>query len=127
MSDDSTASDKAPEADGAAKEAPVAAAEASAEPGASAAADAPVHLVLENVVQEYPKPEGGVVRVVDGIDLTFDGPGINMSCLRTRPTPSARASPAAADSRDRSRLSTTGRSSPRSLSRCSVSWRLASR
>jgi len=78
MSDDSTASDKAPEADGAAKEAPVAAAEASAEPGASAAADAPVHLVLENVVQEYPKPEGGVVRVVDGIDLTFDGPGINM-------------------------------------------------
>ncbi len=38
-----------------------------------------ISLALEGVVQEYPHPDGeGVLRVVDGIDLTFDKPGINM-------------------------------------------------
>lgn len=35
-------------------------------------------LSLKGIVQEYPTPEGGVLRVVDGIDLEFNGPGINM-------------------------------------------------
>lgn len=36
-------------------------------------------VVLSGIVQEYPKPEGdGVVRILDGIDLTFDKPGIVM-------------------------------------------------
>ena len=33
---------------------------------------------LREVVQEYPKPEGGVLRVVDGISLELDKPGITM-------------------------------------------------
>ncbi len=38
-----------------------------------------VSLVLDQVVQEYPKPDGdGVLRVVDGISLTLDQPGITM-------------------------------------------------
>ena len=37
-----------------------------------------VSLALENIVQEYPAPGGGVTRVVDGISLKFDRPGINM-------------------------------------------------
>ena len=36
-------------------------------------------LRLDKIVQEYPKPDGeGVVRILDGIDLRFDRPGINM-------------------------------------------------
>jgi ABC-type nitrate/sulfonate/bicarbonate transport system ATPase subunit len=38
-----------------------------------------ISIEVSQVVQEYPKPEGdGVVRVLDGIDLRLDGPGINM-------------------------------------------------
>jgi ABC-type nitrate/sulfonate/bicarbonate transport system ATPase subunit len=33
---------------------------------------------LQSIVQEFPKPEGGVVRVLDGIDLNIDSPGIYM-------------------------------------------------
>jgi len=36
-------------------------------------------LLLENIVQEYPSPDGQApVRVVDGVSLRFDGAGINM-------------------------------------------------
>ena len=35
-------------------------------------------IVLDKVIQEYPTPDGGVVRVVDGVDLSLDKPGINM-------------------------------------------------
>ena len=38
----------------------------------------PVSLVLKDIVQEYPAPGGGVTRVIDGISLSFDRPGINM-------------------------------------------------
>lgn len=39
----------------------------------------PAHIQLKGVVQEYPAPSGeGVVRVLDGIDLEFDTPGITM-------------------------------------------------
>lgn len=37
-----------------------------------------VSLELRDIVQEYPRPEGGVLRVVDGISLRYDRPGINM-------------------------------------------------
>lgn len=37
-----------------------------------------VSVVLKDIVQEYPKPEGGVTRVVDGVSLAFERPGINM-------------------------------------------------
>jgi ABC-type nitrate/sulfonate/bicarbonate transport system ATPase subunit len=38
-----------------------------------------VKLEIENIVQEYPSPDGGpAVRVVDGISLSFEGPSINM-------------------------------------------------
>jgi ABC-type sugar transport system ATPase subunit len=30
------------------------------------------------VIQEYPAPGGGVTRVIDGVDLNFERPGINM-------------------------------------------------
>ena len=33
---------------------------------------------LRSIVQEYPAPGGGVTRVVDGISLRMEGPGINM-------------------------------------------------
>lgn len=33
---------------------------------------------LEHIVQEYPRPEGGVNRVVDDLTLRFEGPSINM-------------------------------------------------
>ena len=38
----------------------------------------PVSLVLKDIVQEYPAPSGGVTRVVDGVNLSFDRPGTNM-------------------------------------------------
>lgn len=38
----------------------------------------PAVIALERVVQEYPRPEGGVNRVVDDLDLRFTGPSINM-------------------------------------------------
>jgi ABC-type nitrate/sulfonate/bicarbonate transport system ATPase subunit len=41
------------------------------------ATPAGVSVVLKDIVQEYPAP-GGVTRVVGGVDLTFDRPGINM-------------------------------------------------
>ena len=50
-----------------------------AESGAQTEGQArPVSLVLKDIVQEYPAPEGGVTRVVDGVNLAFDRPSINM-------------------------------------------------
>lgn len=37
-----------------------------------------ISVELRNIVQEYPTPEGGIIRVVDNINLSFDKPGINM-------------------------------------------------
>jgi ABC-type nitrate/sulfonate/bicarbonate transport system ATPase subunit len=38
-----------------------------------------ISIVLEEIVQEFPKPDGGgVLRVVDGVNLTLGRPGINM-------------------------------------------------
>lgn len=51
------------------------AASASAQAPAKAA---PVSLVLKGIVQEYPAPGGGVNRIIDGVDLVFDQPSINM-------------------------------------------------
>jgi ABC-type nitrate/sulfonate/bicarbonate transport system ATPase subunit len=46
---------------------------------ANGAAQAPsVSLALKNIVQEYPAPGGGVTRVVDGVDIAIDKPGIVM-------------------------------------------------
>jgi len=42
------------------------------------AAAAPVSIHLQQIVQEYPAPSGGVTRVVDRVDLQFSEPGINM-------------------------------------------------
>jgi len=39
---------------------------------------AAVSMVLKDIVQEYPAPGGGVTRVVDGVNMSFDRPGINM-------------------------------------------------
>ncbi len=38
----------------------------------------PVSLVLKDIVQEYPASGSGVTRVVDGVSLNFERPGINM-------------------------------------------------
>lgn len=38
----------------------------------------PIQLALKTIVQEYAAPGGGKTRVIDGIDLVFDHPGINM-------------------------------------------------
>ncbi len=45
---------------------------------AASPAQASVSVVLKDIVQEYPKPEGGVTRVLGGISLAFERPGINM-------------------------------------------------
>lgn len=37
-----------------------------------------VSLALKDIVQEYPAPDGGVTRVINGVSLTFERPGINM-------------------------------------------------
>jgi ABC-type nitrate/sulfonate/bicarbonate transport system ATPase subunit len=37
-----------------------------------------ISVVLKGIVQEYPAPGGGLTRVVNGIDLAFERPGINM-------------------------------------------------
>src|SRR5688500_16834045 len=38
-----------------------------------------VQLALDEIVQDFAAPDGGApVRVVDGVDLRFDAPGINM-------------------------------------------------
>ncbi len=39
---------------------------------------APVSMTLSNIVQEYPAVDGKVTRVIDGIDLAFDKPTINI-------------------------------------------------
>ena len=39
---------------------------------------APVAVHLQQIVQDYPTPGGGATRVIDGIDLQFNEPGINM-------------------------------------------------
>jgi len=50
-----------------------------AEPVAASASPAPVSMRLTGIVQEYPRADGaGAVRVVDGIDLEFARPSINM-------------------------------------------------
>jgi ABC-type nitrate/sulfonate/bicarbonate transport system ATPase subunit len=42
-------------------------------------AAAPVSIHLREIVQDYPAPSGtGATRVIDGIDLQFSEPGINM-------------------------------------------------
>lgn len=38
----------------------------------------PAIIGLDRIVQEYPRPEGGVNRVVDDLSLQFTGPSINM-------------------------------------------------
>lgn len=38
----------------------------------------PVSITLKDIVQEYPAPDGGVTRVVGGVSLAFERPGINM-------------------------------------------------
>jgi len=38
----------------------------------------PVSISVRNIIQEYPRPDGGVTRVLDNISLEFDKPGINM-------------------------------------------------
>lgn len=38
----------------------------------------PIQLALKAIVQEYAAPAGQKTRVIDGIDLVFDRPGINM-------------------------------------------------
>lgn len=35
-------------------------------------------LVLDKIVQDYPTADGGTNRIVDGVSLAFDRPGINM-------------------------------------------------
>ena len=45
---------------------------------AAANARAGVTIVLKDIVQEYPEAGGGTTRVVDGINLAFERPGINM-------------------------------------------------
>ena len=39
---------------------------------------ASISVELKDIVQEYPAQEGGITRVVDGVNLLFDKPGINM-------------------------------------------------
>ena len=45
---------------------------------AATAPSASAVIALERIVQEYPRPEGGVNRVVDDLTLRFTGPSINM-------------------------------------------------
>jgi ABC-type nitrate/sulfonate/bicarbonate transport system ATPase subunit len=47
-------------------------------PAPAVGSDNAVSLTLTNIVQDYPTPDGGVTRVLGGIDLTFERPGINM-------------------------------------------------
>jgi ABC-type nitrate/sulfonate/bicarbonate transport system ATPase subunit len=42
------------------------------------AADTPAVITLDRIVQEFPRPEGGVNRVIDELSLSFTGPSINM-------------------------------------------------
>jgi len=44
----------------------------------AAPAGVTVSLALQNIVQEYPAADGGIARVIDGVDIAFDKPGINM-------------------------------------------------
>jgi ABC-type nitrate/sulfonate/bicarbonate transport system ATPase subunit len=44
----------------------------------NSAAAAPISLELKKIVQEYPAPAGGVTRVVDGVDIAIDKPGMVM-------------------------------------------------
>lgn len=49
-----------------------------ADSAAAPTTPAPVSLALQDIVQEYPAPGGGVTRVVGGVSLAFERPGINM-------------------------------------------------
>jgi ABC-type nitrate/sulfonate/bicarbonate transport system ATPase subunit len=50
-----------------------------AEIATSQAGERAVQLALEDIAQDFASPDGGPpVRVVDGVSLRFDGPGINM-------------------------------------------------
>jgi len=40
--------------------------------------DTAIFIELKDIVQEYPAQDGGVTRVVNGISLVFERPGINM-------------------------------------------------
>jgi ABC-type nitrate/sulfonate/bicarbonate transport system ATPase subunit len=46
-------------------------------PAPEARADS-ISIALKDIVQEYPAPDGGVTRVIGGISLAFERPGINM-------------------------------------------------
>lgn len=41
-------------------------------------ANTPAVITLDRIVQEFPRPEGGVNRVIDELSLSFTGPSINM-------------------------------------------------
>jgi ABC-type glutathione transport system ATPase component len=41
-------------------------------------AEAPPSVVLEDIVQRFPQPDGGTVEVVSGVTLRLEQPGINM-------------------------------------------------
>jgi ABC-type nitrate/sulfonate/bicarbonate transport system ATPase subunit len=52
---------------------------ADAQTSESSSAARGVQLALDEIVQDFAAPDGGApVRVVDGVSLRFDGPGINM-------------------------------------------------
>jgi ABC-type nitrate/sulfonate/bicarbonate transport system ATPase subunit len=40
--------------------------------------NAAISIAMQDIVQEYPAAGGGITRVVDGINLVFERPGINM-------------------------------------------------
>ena len=47
-------------------------------PGNIPPSPAPVSMTLSKIVQEYTAADGKITRVIDGIDLTFDQPTINI-------------------------------------------------
>ncbi|MBP6748400.1 MAG: ATP-binding cassette domain-containing protein [Xanthomonadaceae bacterium] len=55
-----------------------AAAPASAPAASGSPANSPAKIALDRIVQEFPRPEGGVNRIIDELSLEFVGPSINM-------------------------------------------------
>ena len=49
-----------------------------AAPAPQAKSQDAISVVLKDIVQEYPAPDEGVTRVVGGVNLAFERPGINM-------------------------------------------------
>ncbi len=56
----------------------VAAATSATDNTAKDTANTPAVITLDRIVQEFPRPEGGVNRVIDELSLSFTGPSINM-------------------------------------------------